>query len=118
MNHFLKLASITFIFFVVGCSYNEIELPGPKESITLQETELSITYNIHTKKIIDNYCVSCHSSSGQFPALTNYNEVSTHINRIQARAIDNNPTPMPPGNPLPQNLQDTLQLWINQGGLQ
>jgi len=116
MNIKLTLLLLPLII-VFSCSYNDI-LPEPIEDKTLQESEIDITYTNHTKKIIDNHCVSCHSSFGQSPPLTNFSEVSSQKSRIQARAIDNNPTPMPPGNPLPQNLKDTLQLWINQGALQ
>lgn len=111
-----KLTLIISSCFLISCVYNKKELPTP--SVDTQSITDTLTYTEHVKQIIDNNCVTCHSTSGQSPALTNYTEVFSKIGRIQARAIDNNPTSMPPSNPLPQNLKDTLQIWINQGGLQ
>lgn len=99
-----------------SCAYNKKELPEP---VIVPEAGVTITYTDHVKRIIDNNCIVCHSSSGgQSPLLTNYSQVNSNANRVKARAIDNTPTPMPPGNPLPQALKDTLQFWINQGALQ
>jgi mono/diheme cytochrome c family protein len=102
-----------------SCVYNKKELPEP---ISPPQKGVTITYTKHGKGVFDTYCINCHSSTGtgQLPFLTTYQEVKLQADngRIQARAIDNSPSAMPPGNPLPQDIKDTLQFWINQGALQ
>lgn len=105
----------------LSCTSNKDEPVVPQnDGKNGSNQEIQVTYTSHVKNIIDNNCVSCHSSggTGQPPFLTNYNEVFTKRVRIDDRAIKNIPSAMPPGNPLTQDLKDTLQLWINQGALQ
>jgi len=114
LNYCLVLLSIGLF---CSCTYNEGSLPVPENNGP------KITYTSHAKTIIDNHCVVCHSPTAipvaTTPFLTNYSEVvAATPQRIKARAIDNSPSSMPPLTPLPQTLKDTLQLWINDGGLE
>jgi len=106
--------TFTFLLFLslVSCAYNE-DLPEPIKKVEGVE----ITYTSHIKKIIDDNCISCHSSTGgQTPFLTTYSEVKSQADggRIKARVIDG-PSFMPPAGKLPQSEIDTLQLWLDQG---
>jgi len=109
-----KFFSITiFLSFLCSCYYNGNELPQP-----------TLTYTLHTKKIIDNKCNNCHSPTGtqliHRPYLINYNEVKNQIGRIHARALVQKNMPQSNSNngPLTQGERDTLQLWINKGALE
>jgi uncharacterized membrane protein len=101
---------------IIACVNNKGELPQPN---SISEDGLTITYQLHVKKIIDNNCIVCHSSNGtpwaQTPFLTTYNEVKNEAERIQSRSIDESPTAMPPSGSLLQSEKDTLQFWLNQG---
>lgn len=107
------------IVSVTSCTYHKKELPTP---IALPANGVVITYTDHGKEVFDTYCIQCHSSAGtgQTPFLSTYQEVKSQAGngRIQARAIDNSSSSMPPSSPLPQDIKDTLQFWLNQGALQ
>lgn len=80
----------------------------------------SATYNIKIKAIIDAKCTSCHSPAGGPSGstnLTNYAEVSAKGDRVKARAIDANPSIMPPsGNtPLTADEKTLIQCWLDKG---
>ena len=117
------VATFTICFACFSCSYNTLEdekenLPSPNGNGSGGITA-TVTYSNYTKKIIDDNCISCHSSFGLnvTPHLTTYNQVKAIANngRLKARVIDELPTRMPPIGSLPQTVKDTLQLWINQG---
>ena len=117
-----NIVIITLLVIITSCVYNtkKEELPEPINNGGGGSNIPTITYTQHVKNIIDTKCVVCHSSSGtgQPPFLTNYSEVLSKKTRIQARAIDNSPSAMPPSGPLAQDLKDTLQMWLDQGTLQ
>jgi hypothetical protein len=120
----INLVSIFIICLsCYSCSDNSIE--DEKENLPTPNSNgnggviTTITYTNYTKKIIDENCISCHSSTGLSvtPYLTTYVQVKTIANngRLKARVIDEIPSRMPPTGSLPQTVKDTLQLWINQG---
>jgi hypothetical protein len=63
-------------------------------------------------------CVSCHNASNANGGM-NW-EIDCNIvankDRIKARAVDGNPSPMPPTGLLPQSERDKITNWINAGG--
>jgi mono/diheme cytochrome c family protein len=101
-----------------SCVYNKKELPKP----LLNDNGITITYTKHTKAIFDNNCFSCHSPSGteSWLDLSTYQDVKAQadIGLIKTRVIDESPSVMPPAGSLPQDLKDTLQMWLNQGALE
>lgn len=70
------------------------------------------------RSLMDNNCVSCHNNSianGGMNWTVDCNIV-TNKDRIKARAVDNNPSSMPPTGPLSQADKDKITAWINAGG--
>jgi len=70
------------------------------------------------KTLVQNNCVSCHnasSASGGVNLSTDCSIVSAK-DRIRARAVDGNPSPMPTGGLLPANERQKITDWINAGG--
>ncbi len=120
MKFYLSLFTVALI--VASCSYNKGELPEPVEKNNSNNNSSAITYNDHTKRLFDAYCISCHApgaTQGNFP-LTNFSEVSAYSGTgglVQIRVLDQ--ANMPPtgsaNGQLTQAEKDTLQMWINQG---
>ena len=118
---------LIFMTLVVmtSCNYNKEELPEPEAVVA--PTSPPVTYNLHTKRLFDTYCIDCHAA-GQtqqnFP-LTTYSEVtvgnySNANGNIENRVlIQEN---MPPSGAstgfLTPAEKDTLQWWIDQGAPQ
>ncbi len=70
------------------------------------------------RTLLDNNCVSCHNagnSNGGMNWAVDCNVVANK-DRIKARAVDNNPSSMPPGAPLSQADKNKITNWINAGG--
>ncbi|PZR29352.1 MAG: hypothetical protein DI535_03140 [Citrobacter freundii] len=70
------------------------------------------------KTLIANNCQSCHNNSIANGGMNWQVEcnIVTHKDRIKARAVDNNPSSMPPTGPLAQADKDKITAWINAGG--
>ena len=90
------------------------------DSTTVQEIQPIVTnptYNANIKPIMSAKCVSCHSSTGQNPALSNYAEVMDAIENgsVQCRIQNECGAIMPPSGKLPQVLIDMVNNWKIQG---
>jgi uncharacterized membrane protein len=122
MRYFL---TFVVVFSLISCVKNKEEMPAPEAAVDTSGPV--ITYTQHTKKIFDNYCITCHAaglSQSNFP-LTTYNEVtfSTYAEiggKIEKRVlIQGN---MPPSGSAAGQLtaaeKDTLQMWINKGAIE
>ncbi|RKT00972.1 c-type cytochrome [Chryseobacterium defluvii] len=74
-----------------------------------------ITYNKDVKPIVEANCVSCHSPGAQ--ALTNYDQVKTHIDNILDRIQRPNGDPgkMPQGGALTQTQINIFIKWKADG---
>jgi hypothetical protein len=70
------------------------------------------------KTLMDNNCVSCHNNSIQNGGMNWAVECNIILNRdrVKARAVDNNPSSMPPTGALSQADKDKITAWINAGG--
>ena len=116
-THLLYLFIITAFY---SCSYvNEDDLT---EVIIVDGL---VTYTANIKTIIDNNCISCHSSppvNGAPMALVTYTDVIAAIeNRDVIERISSNDLGfvMPSGGPrLPQNLIDLIIQWQQEGLLE
>lgn len=116
------LLTFTIVLITASCSYNKGELPEPLKKTNSNNNNSAITYNSHTKRLFDTYCIACHApgaTQSNFP-LTNFNEVSVYSGTgglIQIRVLDQ--ANMPPTGSASGQLtaaeKDTLQMWINQG---
>ena len=87
----------------------------------------SATYDKKIKTIIDKKCAYCHTSVGPSGgiSLTSYGQVKSAADngRIKARALDANPTIMPPASndptvALTQNEKDLIKCWLDKGSPQ
>jgi SprB repeat len=70
------------------------------------------------RAVLQNNCVSCHNSSiteGGMNWTVDCNIVSFK-DRIKIRAVDGNPSSMPPGSFIPVSEQQKIINWINAGG--
>lgn len=70
------------------------------------------------KTLLQNNCVPCHNNV-QSEGGNNWTIDCNIINnkeRIKARAVDNNPSSMPPTGPLSQSDKNIITDWINAGG--
>lgn len=70
------------------------------------------------RTLIQNNCQSCHNNTIANGGMNWQVECNIVANkdRIKARAVDNNPSSMPPTGPLPQSEKDKITAWINAGG--
>ena len=70
------------------------------------------------RDLITANCNSCHNNSianGGMNWTIDCNIVANKA-RIKARAVDNNPSSMPPTGPLSQTDKDKITAWLNAGG--
>ncbi|MBA2498224.1 MAG: hypothetical protein H0V30_00700 [Chitinophagaceae bacterium] len=69
------------------------------------------------KQLMQTNCVSCHNASQSEGGMNWTVECNIVANsaRIKARAVDQNPSVMPPTGPLPASEKDKITAWINAG---
>jgi hypothetical protein len=115
---YLIPAVIISLFF--SCSYNSED--DLTEEIIIDDF---LTYDENIKSIIDNNCISCHSSppiNGAPMSLTTYDDVKNSVengNLINRISTTDNGFVMPFGGPrLPQNLIDLVIQWETEGLLE
>lgn len=72
----------------------------------------ALTYATVNTEVIGKYCVSCHGLKGGV-GLEDFDKVKAAIVRVKDRAITQ--ADMPPAGPIPQEAQDLLQRWIDEG---
>jgi hypothetical protein len=70
------------------------------------------------RTVLQNNCVSCHNS-GNAQGGMNWTidcNIVQFKDRIKARAVDGNPSPMPPSGLMPASERQKITNWINAGG--
>jgi hypothetical protein len=107
----LKFIFIIGICIIFSCeSYTYEEISGEIENPT---------YNANVKSIIDNNCLSCHSSSGgEFPTMQTYLQVKDVAqNGLMICRIDDQScgSVMPQSGRLPQTKINTIKKWLING---
>ena len=116
MRFFLAIFMINLL--ITSCAYNKEELPKPKKNSGISPPQHSITYTQHTKRILDNYCISCHSPLGSISSslLHTYTDAKIYADngRIQVRTINIGDMPTLGSPLLTVAEKDTLQMWLNQ----
>lgn len=114
MRIFLTFATITCFIVIASCTKDI----GPNPDLAPKQTNTSdtITFSKHIKPIIDNNCIGCHNTGGQFPDLSTYNLLKTQVDggRIKARVIDG-PSFMPQGGSLTNEQLNLITSWLNAG---
>ena len=105
---------------VFSCSYNSED--DLTEDVVVEDM---VTYQDNVKSIIDNNCISCHSSppvNGAPMGLTTYQQVRNSVengNLIARISTMDVASVMPAGGPrLPQNLIDLIIQWETDGFLE
>jgi len=86
-------------------------------SATVNNTATGPLFSL-VKQLVQNNCISCHNaaqSEGGMDWTVDCNIV-TFKDRIKARAVDGNPTPMPQTGLLPPGERQKITNWINAGG--
>ena len=70
------------------------------------------------RDVLQNNCVSCHNSGNQQGGMnwTIDCNIVTFKNNIKLRAVDGNPSPMPPTGLMPASERAKITNWINAGG--
>lgn len=113
-KYIIYITLLLTTFFLGGCNsrtYDEISVFTPIPTV--------VKYTTDVKPIIQNSCVSCHSSTGSasFAPLTNYvetkNAIVKIINRIQRP--DGDPQKMPVGGSLSSSQIETIKKWQTDG---
>lgn len=115
MNNQLKfrktLLILSTIVFFASCLKNVEE--------TIEETPetdpcATITYALSIKPIIDNNCIQCHGTGGNFPNLTTYNGTSANANSVKAEVVSRR---MPQGGSLTTTEIEAISCWVDAGAL-
>ena len=67
--------------------------------------------------ILNTRCSSCHSGVNPHAGIdfTKVCDILTHWDRIQARAVEGNPSPMPSTGLIPIEERNKISQWINKG---
>jgi uncharacterized membrane protein len=103
-----------------GCSSDTTDTIEPKPEVTPPPTA-TITYNANVKAIVDNNCISCHSSGGSASSrpLTTFAQVKAAVenanllNRIQLQ--NGQSGLMPQGGRMSQANIDVIVKWNAEG---
>jgi mono/diheme cytochrome c family protein len=105
--------SIAVLFATVLFAFNSCYYDNEEELYPATDTA-SVTYTKDIAPILQSRCNGCHSS-GQSPNMGTYDNAKTLKDRIKARAVDANPSPMPPSGLIPASERDKITRWINAG---
>jgi uncharacterized membrane protein len=75
-----------------------------------------ITFSMNVKPIIDNNCVSCHSTSGQasFLNLETYNAVAANATKVKSEVVSKD---MPIGGTLTNEEISAISCWVDAGAV-
>lgn len=112
-NIFNNLAAGTFTITakdINGCT-------GTSANATVSNLPAGALFSA-VKNVLQNNCVSCHNNT-QSEGGMNWTidcNIVTFRDRIKARAVDANPSAMPPTGLLPASERQKITDWINAGG--
>lgn len=110
---FTKLIlSLLVLIFFSACLTN-VETPIEEQEPTIDPCA-TITFSQNVKPIIDNNCLQCHGSGGNFPNLTTYNGVSANAAIVKAETSSRR---MPQGNSLTKDEISAISCWVDAGAL-
>jgi len=72
----------------------------------------------HASRVLAAQCGSCHGGNNPHAGidLNDPCRVAEQAERIRARAVEGNPSPMPPAGPMPDSLLMIVELWLRSGG--
>lgn len=112
-------SSILTIVLISSCTKDEGKLPVQTTPPPTASACDTVTYTKHIKPIIETNCAlsGCHASPTSNPFLENYTQVKEKAERVKARAVDANPSIMPPSpnTPLTAAQKDLINCWVSNG---
>ena len=103
---------VGLLILSTGCNYSNPKDQGDNAQMISGNADFSTIQ----AKVIQPYCISCHSSAGGNADginLENYSNVLHYIDRVQDTVAIRHS--MPPGQPLSKGLQQLLVTWIANG---
>lgn len=117
MRKFTVILFATALTLILSCERRTFEDLSDNTPITQ-----TIKYTDQVRPIIQNNCISCHSSGGaaSYYPLTNYIETKSAIDNILIRIQkpSGDPEKMPQGGSLSQNSIDIIKKWKTDGLLE
>lgn len=98
-----------------GCNYSNMKGSPGDTSGTVDAQSLG--FDKLNQEIFTPYCVRCHSSQSAAGgvSLDNYTSVFQSLNRVRDEIHTGAMPPASDGGPLPLNLQDMLEAWVEVG---
>jgi uncharacterized membrane protein len=74
---------------------------------------------LQVKRILATHCLQCHSGVNPQAGLdwSRDCDILTYWDRIKARAVDGDPSPMPQAGLMPKDERNQIMAWINKGHL-
>ena len=114
MKKILYLSITAFTLSLSACYYDTEEELYPNSFGGNQDTT-NVTYSGTIAPMLAANCTSCHTAGGNSPDLTTYANVFANKDRVKARAIDGNPSPMPSSGLMSLTNRNKLAAWIAAG---
>jgi len=111
--NFTKLLLSIFLLLLFSSCLTNVETPIVEEDPTIDPCA-EITFSQNVKQIIDNNCVQCHGSGGNFPNLTTYNGVSANAALVKSETVSRR---MPQGTSLTNEEISAISCWVDAGAL-
>jgi mono/diheme cytochrome c family protein len=109
--------AFTMVLLMQGCYYDKFQELHP--SISTGCDSSNATYSVQVAKIINTYCIGCHSGASASGGimLDNYNNVKAQATSgLLMNALKGNGVPsMPPNTHLDDCKIGTIQHWIRTG---
>lgn len=115
------LGIFLFSIFLVSCYSESEEELFPVVDTTPKDTTsgLTVSFASQIAPLISTNCAiqGCHESGAQTPTFETYIQISASKDRIKARAINSDPSRMPPPErpALTSNEINLLRTWLDEG---
>lgn len=115
----LAMSMVMLSMVLVGCYYDNEEQLYPNSGNTNTPDTGVVSYTTTIAPLIATNCATpgCHAAGGLSPNLSTYQGVFNARDRVNARAVNLNPTPMPPSGAMSPANRNALSKWITAGAL-
>jgi hypothetical protein len=114
MKSIFSILLFGYVVLLSSCYYDKEEELYPNSNT---DTISVAKWGAHIKPIMDANCATsgCHAAGGQSPDLSTYQGVFNSKDRVKARAVDGNPSPMPASGLMNAGNRDKIAKWIAAG---